>query len=207
MGLAYDSQNDVVMRFHHSVCQYNKKPVTCYADVHDPVNTVRIVPVGLKATEENTKRIKTTDEAFSADPPPLGYIRYNDEIPYVVRVPLRQTKEGLVHGSLRVMQPHLDYLNGYSLIRTESYGKQCEEPRDQMIDYKAELAQAVEKGRHVINFDFAMSEIAPGVMGLHYRNRLIGLCHPEYVTFPPGIRDGSYLSRILQNKGISLHGY
>lgn len=81
---------DTRQRIHRTICMYDGKPM--YVSVMD-VDLVGLYPLRRERGEPN--HVRVTDKKFSYKSVPLGYINYQNNALYVMRIPARQTRAGI----------------------------------------------------------------------------------------------------------------
>lgn len=92
MAIGFDTHEDTRQRINRTICSYDGKPVFVQVD---GVNEISIWPLRRDVGNIPPKKVRVTDKKFSYASAPLGYMNYQKNAFYVMRVPNRQTRAGI----------------------------------------------------------------------------------------------------------------
>lgn len=98
--LRYETNQDVRMRLHKSICMYGNTPV--FVQAIDELTT-KVSLSDLKTGRTVVKSIDASDPDLKIESLPLGYAQYGSNAAFVFRVPLRQQKQGVSQENTRFL--------------------------------------------------------------------------------------------------------
>lgn len=206
MGLKFDTFEDVRLRLHRTICMYKGHPYYVSNErINPPSTEVWLYPVDYRNyNQDELDKIKIKvdhhDPDFETRSPPLGYAFYRNRAYYVSRIPDRRQRQGLSPESLRVDPSEIDNISLFTSKSIEDciLGRH-KSPEEAVIMIETNQAKSVPIHRHM-----AIGKIQNNhVLGLYYRNRLIGTKDSRLLRFNLiQSRDVSFLIKIVDKMGL-----
>lgn len=211
MAEKYYAEVDRNRRLGNSICFYKGKPVWVMTrlnwNVYPPETQLSEEEVLIADLHRSTnpydptpwKRVKYTDDAFSYDAFPLGYMNYDRKSYYMCRIPARDQTQGLSRGNLAAIPSDLS-----------NKAMQTKNMEDCILGVFPSFTEAFEsviKGTNIsCAFDrsFSLSNTRNMGVSLSYQGEIIGFWSDKSKAFALAKRrHNRAIQRMLDHRGIS----
>lgn len=202
---------DLSQKIGNTVCMYGNEPV--FVEVLGRGNNIRIYFLG---KENQFKEITTDDENFDISSPPLGYMKdRGNRVFYLTRSPVRRSRQGLDHRSLKARRiPILD--NNGQKISLDPYGvndvfhdpgfynmvTNRYPPVDLAIDnlVRQHKENPEKHYEEAISRQFGLTINQVGIINVFLKNELVGWIPPNSLTVQvPSSEKGWVISKYLSH--------
>lgn len=204
--LKFDSWDDVRLRLNRTICMYRGRPyLVANEGIEPPSKDIYLYPLDYRERDVEPHqvriRINHEDPEFECRSPELGYLYWNGDATYVTRIPDRRQRQGITADVLR-LDPRL-MVGPHTLFCSKAM-EDCilgnhKSLQEAIVMIERGEARSVPVSRH-----FAIGRIQNNhVLGLYYRNRLIGTQNEydqSFVLFPT--RDLSFLHKAASKLGL-----
>lgn len=193
MADPFDSQEDTQMYLHGTVCMYKNVPV--YVEVRGR-NRARVTRLD---RSDSFEEIDTTVPEFHWHDMTLGYYNHGDYCAFLKRTPDRRQKVGLTVNNVVSSNPNV-IVELLSPAMHKCLTNDYPSYEETLAWIKKKKGRGVGRAFHKL---FALTRIDRGLIGLHFRERLVAVRAGKVFTMVEG-EDMSLIHRLLARYGIEL---